>query len=114
MGVEDRLGAVAFDCPLEVLRDLRERIVSRDGFELAIAFRASPPQRALESRLGIAPDSVVGERAFLAEFAAAHGVVWIAEHPSDSPVRPFDDNSAAVVAVSRAGCADSVIHGGGG
>ena len=36
--VEDRLGAVAFDRPFEVLRDLRERIVPRDGFELAIAF----------------------------------------------------------------------------
>jgi len=52
VGVEDRLGAVAFDRPLELLRDLRERIVPRDGLEVAIEFRASAPQWALESRRG--------------------------------------------------------------
>ena len=111
MGVEDRLGSVAFDRAFELLRDFRERIVPGDGFEAATGFRAAAPKRALEPRLGIAPDSVVGECAFLAELAAADGMIRVAEDPSDSPSRPFDDDSAAVVTVSRAGSPDSFCHG---
>ncbi len=110
VGVQDGRPALRVDDALEALGDLLERRLPRDRREAAFTLRAGATERPDEASLGVEPLGVVAERALAAELAAADRMVRVAAH--DEPVAAaLDQDSAAVVAVARAGRAHGAVDG---
>ena len=110
VGVQDRRPAVVVHDLPEAPGDLLERRVPRDRREATLSLEAAAAKRLRQASLGIEPLAVVAERALAAELAAAHRVVRVAAH-DEALAAALDQDSAAVVAVARAGRAHGAVNG---
>jgi len=112
MGVPDPGRAALGQDGLEPAGDLAQGFVPADGGEASLALRADALLGMLQAMGGIAPDAVIGERAFAAESAAGDRMVGVAQHLGDDAPALDHGDAAAVVAVARAGRADDCLVAG--
>ena len=112
MGMPDSRWPALRDNALQPGRDLAQRLVPGDGGEAAFALGADALQGMLEPLGGIAPDAVIGQRAFAAEGAAGDRMIGVAHHLGDDAPALDHGDAAAVVAVPRAGGADDGLVAG--
>src|SRR5262245_63339138 len=104
--MQNRRATVTSKDGVEALGDGTKHLVPTGRLEAARALGSYPPQWTRQAYVRIAPDSVVADRAFGAQRAPADVVVWIAHDIDGAVCRNLHHDSAGVVAVPRAGCAD--------
>jgi hypothetical protein len=78
--------------------------------ETSLALATGAPHWLHQSGLWVTPDAVVGDGAFAAEGAAAHGMIGITEHLGDGIVPLDDDDPAGVIAIPWTGRADGGLR----
>jgi hypothetical protein len=109
VGVDDGVGTSGGGDLLEAVGDGREGGVPRYGLEAAFPLGPDTTQRSGQTRLRVAPFTVIADRALGAQLAAAHGMVGIATHVGDHTAALDDGNTTGVKTVAWTGSADDFL-----
>ncbi len=111
VGMDQRFLPTSGFQSLQALGDLGQGILPGYRLEAALAFRADAAQRLAEARRLVAPDTVVGQRAFPTERAAGNRMIRVAQHLAHPAVALDDRDPTRVVAVARTGGLDHLLIG---
>src|SRR5262249_22225574 len=104
----DALRAARRENAFQSRGNLADCIFPCDRLEPCRALRPDPLQGPRQAHFRVDPGTVIGDGALAAERAAAHRMVGIAQYLDLAVLAFRNGDSASVVAIARAGCANDL------